>query len=85
MSLLLKDGSLVEITLEMDHESVSFIQDEAVEEMLSQFQPDDRRRLADQITIEKHVKYDRFTALSIDGEVFIYDRVAKKKFYKIQS
>ena len=35
--------------------------------------------------IEKVVKFDRFTALAIDGEVFIYDRVAKENFYKLKS
>ena len=37
MTILLKDGSLNEIILELDTESVTFMQDGAVEEMLSQY------------------------------------------------
>ena len=86
MTLLLKDGSLNEIILELDTESVTFTQDGAVEEMLSQYLTgSDKRRLAEQVSIEKMTKFDRFTAMAIDGEVFVYDRVAKKNFYKIKS
>jgi hypothetical protein len=87
MTILLKDGSLKEIIVDLEKDSVAFSQDGAIEEMLKLYQPKDtrRRRLDGHLNINKLVKFDRFTALSIGGKVSIYDNVAKKKFYEIDA